>query len=174
MRLRMLLAGALVLAAGARLASAQTERPVRIGVFDSRAIAVAWANSDEFRNSIGEMKSAQAKAKADGDTKRAAELEQQGQWMQVRLHQQGFSTATVSAILAKVKDQLPAIAADARAVMLVSKWEVPFQGAGVETVDVTMPMVRLFHPSERTLRIVDEMKSVQPMAFDELPLDPNL
>jgi hypothetical protein len=112
------------------------------------------------------------RAKTNHEAQRVKELEQEGPWSQVRLHQQVFSTGPVSGILAKIKDRLPGIAADAGVAMIVSKWEVQFGSAAIETVDVTLPMVKLFNPSEKVLKMVEQMKSLEPIAFEKLPLDP--
>jgi len=159
---------------GAPSAAAQDAKPLRIGVFDSRAVALAYGNSDEFQRIARGMRADYDKAKAANDDKRAKELETEGQWSQIRLHQQAFSTGPVAGILAKVGDKLPAIAAQAGVALIVSKWEVPFKSAGVETVDVTLPVVMLFKPSDKVLHWIEEMRAQDPIPFEKLPLDPNL
>jgi len=158
---------------GAPLAAAQDSQRLRIGVFDSRAVALAYGNSDEFQRMVQGLRADHDKAKAANNDSRAKELETEGQWSQVRLHQQVFSTGPVSGILAKVKDQLPAIAAQAGVSLIVSKWEVQFSNPVVETVDVTLPIVKLFHPSDKVLAWVAQMKQ-DPVPFEKLPLDPNM
>ena len=86
----------------------------------------------------------------------------------------GFSTGPVADILAKVKDKLPGIARQERVTAIVSKWELPYAEQGVELVDVTLPLVKLFNPSEQVLKWIEEMKNQPPVPFDKLPLDPNL
>ena len=86
----------------------------------------------------------------------------------MRMHQQAFSDGPVSSILATLKDKLPAIAAQAGVTLIVSKWAMPFHGAGVEAVDVT-----LFHPTAQTLAIIEQMKSQDPIPFEQLGLDPD-
>jgi hypothetical protein len=159
---------------GAPPATAQDAKAIRIGVFDSRAVALAYGNSDEFRQLMQTMRADYEKAKAAKDESRAKELEMEGEWSQVRLHQQAFSTGPVSGMLAKVKDQLPAIAAQTGVVLIVSKWELPFSIQAVETVDVTLPMVKLFHPSEKVLGLVESMRRQDPIPFEKLPLDPKM
>ncbi|MGO9260342.1 MAG: hypothetical protein ACLQU1_29150 [Bryobacteraceae bacterium] len=171
-QLALVLAGALIPALAMQ---AQTPRPsCRIGVFDSRAVAIAWARSDEGMQMFNQIRAEYEKAKAANDEKRMKELEQEGEWQQVRLHQQGFSTGPVDEILAKVKDKLPEIARQERLTALVSKWELPYSEQGVELVDVTLPLVNLFHPSEQVLKWVEEMKNQRPVPFGKLPLDPKM
>ena len=166
---------AAALGIGGRPAAAEDRKPaVRVGIFDSRAVALAYARSGEVERSMKAVRDDFEKAKAAKDEKRMKELENEGAWTQVRLHQQAFSTATVSSILAKVKDKFPAIARDAGVVMIVSKWEVQFKDPAIETVDLTLPMVQLFHPSEQVLKWIEQMKDQKPVPFEELPLDPNI
>jgi len=158
----------------AQPASSQDAKPLRIGVFDSRAVALAYGNSDEFQQIVQGIRADYNKAKAANNDSRARELNKEGQWLQVRLHQQVFSTAPVSGILAKVGDRLPAIAAQAGVALIVSKWEVQFQNPTVETVDVTLPVVKLFNPSDKVLKWIEEMKAQDPIPFEKLPLDPGM
>ena len=154
-------------------AAAQDAKTLRVGVFDSRAVALAYARSAEFMRGMQNLGAEFEKAKAEKNDQRVKELEQEGQWTQVRLHQQAFSDGPVSSILAAVKDRLPAIAAQAGVSIIVSKWAMPFQAAAVETVDVTLPIVKLFNPTPETLTIIDQMKSKAPIPFEKLGLDPN-
>lgn len=98
----------------------------------------------------------------------------EGPWTQVRTHQRVFSTAGVTEIMAKVSGALPGIARQAGVVLIVSKWEAPYKEPGVKLVDVTMPIVRLFKPTEQTLVIIEQMKGQAPIPFDKLPLDPRM
>ena len=167
-----ILAGA-VLCSGVQPAAAQSRPAFRVGIFDSRAVALAYGNSAERAQYIQGLLAEREKAKAAHDDSRVKEVEQEGQWSQVRAHQQVFSTAPVTTILAKIQDKLPAIAAQAGVALIVSKWEVPFKDGTVETVDVTLPIVKLFNPSDRVLKWVDQLKDKEPIAFEKLPLDPN-
>ena len=170
-QLVVLLAGALIPALATH---AQTARPLcRIGVFDSRAVALAWGRSDEGMRVVKQM-AEYDKAKAANNEKRMKELDQEGQWRQVRMHQLVFSTGPVADILAKVKDKLAEIARQERVTAIVSKWELPYSEPGTELVDVTLPLVKLFNPSEQVLKYVEEMKNQTPVPFDKLPLDPKL
>jgi hypothetical protein len=146
---------------------------MKIGVYDSRGIAIAYARSAEFQQRMAKLRSDHEEAKAKGDDKRMKELEQEGAWGQVRLHQQGFSTAGVTSIMTKVADALPGIAREAGVVLIVSKWEMPYVDPSVEVLDVTLPIARLFKPDEQTLKILGELAAQKPVPFDEISLDPN-
>jgi hypothetical protein len=130
---------------------------VRIGTYDSRAIAVAFAASKTMNDELKTMMRQRDEAKKAGDTKKVEELEHRGQEMQRRLHRQGFSGAPVDDILAKVKDQIPKVAADSNVAVIVAKPD--YTAADVETVDVTDALVKLFDPSEKTLKTIKDLRS---------------
>jgi tetratricopeptide (TPR) repeat protein len=109
-------------------------------------------------------------AKASGDEWRVKELEAYGPAMQHRMHQQGFSTASVREIMEKISDALPEIAQKASVSVIVSKWEIAYYSPAVEFVDLTPQLVALFDPSEQTLKIVEDMKTIDPIPMDQLPV----
>jgi hypothetical protein len=146
---------------------------LKIGVYDSRGIAIAWARSAEFGKEVAKLRTDLAEAKAKSDTALVRKLETEGRSVQVRLHQRGFSTAGAADLLERVADQLPAVAREAGVVLIVSKWELPYRDPAVEVVDVTLPVAKLFDPDEQTLKILGELAVQMPVPFDELPLDPN-
>jgi hypothetical protein len=99
----------------------------RVGVYDSRAIAVAFMGSEVYQATVGKqltaMRAEHDAAKAAGNQKRVAELEAEGQARQVLLHKQGFSTAPVDDILTLIQDKMPEIAKAAGVGPIVSKWD---------------------------------------------------
>jgi hypothetical protein len=163
----------LAVCSGPAAAEKAANSPMRIGVYDSRGVAIAYARSPEFGESMARLRADYEQAKAKGDSAQVKKLGQEGPWMQVRLHQRGFSTAGVGDLLAKVDDALPGVAREAGVVLIVSKWEMPYQDASVEVVDVTLPIAKLFKADEQTLKILGELKDQKPIPFDEVPLDGN-
>jgi hypothetical protein len=168
-----LVAATLTMWVGPAAAEKAAKPRMKIGVYDSRGVAIAYARSPEFRESMARLRADYEQAKAKGDSAQVKKLGQEGPWMQVRLHQRGFSTAGVGDLLAKVADALPGVARQAGVVLIVSKWEMPYQDASVEVVDVTLPIAKLFKADEQTLEILGELKDQKPIPFDELSLDPN-
>jgi hypothetical protein len=168
-----LVAATLTVCVGPATAGKAAKPPMKIGVYDSRGVAIAYARSAEFQEKMAKLRSDHEEAKARGDDQRMKELEQEGSWGQVRLHQQGFSTAGAGDLLAKVSDVLPRVAREAGVVLIVSKWEPPYRDASVEVVDVTLPLAKLFKPDEQTLKILGELKDQTPIPFDEISLEPN-
>lgn len=137
---------------------------IRIGTYDSRAVAIAYAGS-KF-NPVGEkMKEFEAARKA-GDAAKVKELEAWGQQHQRQLHRQGFARVPVTDLLEAVKDQLPALAK--RLDLDAIAFEVNHRGEGVEAVDITLEVVALFNPSEQALKWAKEAMKREPVGLDEV------
>ena len=162
-----------VLAACVGHAAAQEQaKPVlKIGVYDSRGITIAWAHSEEFKQEDAKLKADFEQAKAKGDTAQARKLEKEGQTMGLGVHLRGFSTAGAGDLLRKVADGLPAVAREAGVALIVSKWELAYMDPGVEVVDVTVPLAKLFKPDEETFKYLDELVAQKPVPLDELLLN---
>ena len=167
---------ALVVMVSVFCATALAQEPaakVRVGIYDSRAIAVAFGGSEAFQASTGKqlaaLRAEYNEAKAAGNQKRVAELEAQGKAQQVLLHKQGFSTAPVDDILDHIKDKIPGIAKAAGVGPIVSKWDkdalAKYKSA--ELVDVTMPLVNAFHPIERQLKFAIDIQKQAPISLEE-------
>ncbi len=154
--------------AGAAAFGQSKENTLRIGVYDSRAIAVAYGNSEEFRKSLDAVTADFKKAKAAKDDKRVKEIEAQMQARQRRAHEQGFSTGSVADIMAKIKDSLPGVAKKAGVDVILSKWEVNYQSPEVKVVDVTDDLVALFHVSAKGLEWVKQIKTKPPVPIEQI------
>ena len=147
---------------------AKAEKPnLRVGTFDSRAVAIAYGNWEPFRRDIQHLKDEYTKAKAAGDEEKVKRLGAEGEATQQRMHEQGFSTGSVANILEQIKDQLPAIAKEAAVDVLVSKWDIAYKAPGAELVDVTPLMIKPFHPNERTMGWIKSAENVAPISLDE-------
>lgn len=143
----------------------KTENPkIRIGVYDNRAIACAYAPS-EF-NPVAEKMKEYEKAKAEGDEKRCAELKEWGATHQRQLHRQGFCAMPVDDLLVYVKDGLAELAQKENLALIV--WRYDYASENVEVIDVTDQIVALYHPTEKTLKIVEEIQKHPPISLDIL------
>jgi hypothetical protein len=90
-------------------AISQESKPrLRVGVYDNRAIAVAYAPSKY--NLVQDKMKQYEEAKKAGDSARAKELQDWGAKHERQLHRQGFGRVPVDDLLAHVKDRLPEIA----------------------------------------------------------------
>jgi len=150
-------------------ARAQSNLTERIGIYDSRAVAVAYAGSSFQQAKMSDLVTQQKKTKADGDKKQIARIEAEGRAWQAQLHQQGFSTAPVDDLLTNISNELPQIQADAGVTQLISKWNEPElqKHASAEKVDVTMKLVDAFHPNERQRQHAIEIQKKKPSKLKE-------
>jgi ribosomal protein S8E len=137
---------------------------IRIGTYDSRAIAIAYAASDY--NPVKEKMKEYDQAKAAGDQQRIKELEAWGEKHQRQLHRQGFANVPVHELLAQVKAKLPDIAKAHRLTAIVRQCDFVLEN--VEVVDVTQELVALFDPSEQVLKNVAMIKDKPYADLDEL------
>jgi hypothetical protein len=154
---------------GCATATAQTQtNKMRVGVYDSRAVAVAWANSTEFKDAMKSIEVDHQKAKDVKDEKRAKKIESQMQLLQRHAHEQGFSTGSVLPIMTKVQDSLPAIAKQAEVTIIVSKWELNYRTDDVELVDVTDKIVARFHVSEHGLKWSQQIQQKPPLPIEQV------
>ena len=153
-------------------AGAQTPGLIRIGTYDSRAIAVAYTNSDHFdRAELAQRTKEFREATDAGDAKRAEELECWGVRQQQLAHFRAFGRYPVDELLGKVEDGVAQLAADKNLDAIV--WFADYHADNVELVDVTMDLVRLFEPTDKGLMWAEQVGAKEPLSFDELiQLDP--
>jgi Skp family chaperone for outer membrane proteins len=155
------------------LAAGFTSQPAtRIGVYDSRAIAIAYGNSNEMKEFIGGLRTDLAKAKDAKDEKKANEIELKGRTAQVLAHLQAFSIGSVAEILAKHKSEVNEIAKELKVEAIVSKYELMCLGSGVETVDVTAQLCKIFNPSDQAMKWIADVPNHQPLPMLDVLLLP--
>jgi hypothetical protein len=143
-----------------------TARAERIGTYDPRAIAIAWAHSDQFRALLSEKRSAMKAAQASHDEQAQQDLRNWGRLSRIRLHLQAFSGAPVDDILDHVRNQLPLVAADEGVQIIVSNPD--FAGPDIEQVDVRDRLVELFHPTPGSLRAVDGIRKAPIVPLEQV------
>lgn len=153
---------AVVLGISVNVRSEEARTTLRVGVYDSRAIAVAYAASKY--NPVGSKMKEYKQVKAAGDTKHVKELEAWGKRSQRQLHRQGFGRVPVCDLLEDVKDKMPEMARKAGVAMITRQCD--YSSSDVEVVDVTKELVSLFDPSEKTLRTVEVLKKHKPIDLD--------
>jgi hypothetical protein len=146
----------------------------RIGIYDSRAVAVGFVGSKVYKATAGKqldaMMAERKKAEAAGDAQRVKELKAWGKSQQALLHRQGFGTAPVDDILAYISDRLPAIRKQAHVDLLVSKWDIETlaKHKSAARVDVTMRLVEAFGPNERQMKSAIEIQKHDPVPMEKL------
>lgn len=141
----------------------------RIGIYDSRAIAVAFIGSEVYTAAEGEAlaeKTAEFEnAEAARDHEKLAELKAREETQRTLRQAQGFSTAPVDDILEYIAAQLPGIKKEANVELVVSKWDDETLSAytSAERVDVTMRLVEAFRPNEKQRQSAIEIQEVKPV-----------
>lgn len=141
---------------------------LRVGVYDSRAIAIAYGHSDHWDQTLKVKMEEMEKAKAAGDQQKVQELEQWGSEKQHEAHLKAFGTAPVHELFEPVKDKLPEVAQQADADMIVSKWDLDYLAPDAQTVDVTNALVQLYNPKERALKIIKELDTWKPLSREAI------
>lgn len=127
---------------------------LRIGVYDSRAIAIAHGNSSEGREFIMNLMTEMSQAKAEKNDSLMLHIERKAKMYQVLSHLRAFSVGSVVDILEKHKSEVDQVAKEAGVQLIVSKFELVYAGSGVETVDVTLPLALMFKPSEQIMQMI--------------------
>lgn len=140
---------------------------VRVGVFDSRLVALAYYNTDGHRAFMQDLMAQLKAARAANDTAKIADLEFRGSALQNLAHYQGFSNASIPNVMEKLAPELPTIAAEWRVSIIASKWEIAFHDPGVEYVDVTDALVARFKPAAQVQKWIDSAKTRQPIPLLE-------
>lgn len=134
-----------------------------IGVFDSRAIAVVYASSKYQEKYLEGLKQRLEGAKEQRDLKKIERIRAEAKRRQTELHLMAFATDSVKELFEPVADRLPAVAKAAGVDVIVSRWELVHRDPGLKTVDVTLPLARLFETDEKKLAIVDELRGREPL-----------
>ncbi|HYG24270.1 MAG TPA: hypothetical protein VEH04_15940 [Verrucomicrobiae bacterium] len=147
-------------------AKAQTNA-LRVGVYDSRAVAVAYGNSTAFRDLNKGINADFEKARASKDEKRMADIKSRMNLKQQHAHEQAFSTGSVIPIMATLSNAMPAVAEAAGVQVILSKWELNYHAPNVQTVDVTDRIVALFDVSGRGKQWSRDIQRKPPIALDD-------
>ncbi len=147
---------------------AEKKTLLRVGVYDSRGIAVAYMNSEHFDKILAEKRLALEQAKKDNVSNKVKELEAWGRQHQARAHQQGFGTAPVHECFECIKQQIPAAAKAAGVDVIVSKWECDYLADDADVVDVTMELAKLFNPRPKAYEWIGQLKDHKPISAEEI------
>jgi hypothetical protein len=162
----------IVAVASAQSSSAQDGTPPaqeRIGVYDSRAGAVAYVGSTFQVKKMKELTAQLKKAREVGDTNEISRLETAGREWQSNLKRQGFGTAPVDDLLAEIARDVPKIEQVAGVTSLVSKWNKAEldRRANAVRIDVTMRLVDAFQPNETQRKRAIEIQKIKPQKIKE-------
>ena len=144
--------------------------PVRVGIYDSRAVAYAYFWSEASQKKRADLIAAAKAAKQSGDTNKFKAFDTSLSNEQAKVHRQVFSTAPVDDALATIKNEIAAIQKQAGVSVLVSKWDKAAlkQYERAEKVDVTDKLVRSFiSPTEKQLKNIEVLLKGEPMSLEK-------
>ena len=143
--------------------NAQTK--LRIGVFDSRAVAIVFYQSkfSNVKENFGALRTKMKEAKEKDDKDAIKKIEREATLRQAMMHQQGFGDGSVNGITETVKDKMAELAKTENLSAIVSKWELVFSGADFELVDVTAQVVDFFEPDEKMKETTKEVLQSEPI-----------
>jgi hypothetical protein len=167
---RSVLCALLCLAAIGFAQAQQAETVEKIGVYDSRSIAIAYAGTEFFNSWLEDLRKRHDEATAAGDEELAAKVAAEAPAMQEHMHRQGFSTAPVDDILEHIKDKIPGIMESHGVTALVSKWDEEGLAAhsSAEQVDLTMELVKALGTNEQQAKSAREIMKIDPVPLEEM------
>ena len=126
-----------VCAAGERPAKTSPAPKVRVGTFDSRAIAMAHFGKMIKDGWLRRLYAEHEKAKAAGNEKLVKQLETKGQDAQRQLHMQMFGTAPVDEAWEEIRKDMSNVARSAGVDVILSVHDVVYKSTSAEFVDIT-------------------------------------
>jgi hypothetical protein len=138
---------------------------VRIGTYNTRAVALAYGRSPAVLKEINEQYKAGQEAK-DKDAQRYEKIKVEMQERQALRHAQVFADAPIGDIMATMKDALPEIAKKAGVTAIVP--QVNYQDPSIEVVDVTDALVDYYQPDAKTAKMIKELRAKPPVSYREL------
>ncbi len=165
------------------LIAGQTKRPdstsenpgdkPRVGVYDSRAVAVAYCGTPRHEAEIRRLDEALATAKRSGDAAQIKKADRAVWEARKRMHRQGFSTHPVDDILKQIPEEVKRVQKDAKVTALVSKWDEKklAEHKKAEKVDVTERLIDALKPGDRQRRMaldIVKAKPVPPKQYEEI------
>lgn len=158
-----LVTGFILISAGWRGA----EKP-RIGVYDSRAIAIAFANSPAGAKYVAQLQERDKNAKASKNDSLHQAIVKEALAHQTLNHLRAFSYGSVAEILAGYKNEMDALAKKHNVVTIVPKFELLCCQNDIEVIDITEDLAKVFNPTEQGLKWVAGIKGVKPLPMLEV------
>ena len=141
---------------------------LKVGIYDSRAVAMAYFRSEEFSSVMKGLHTELKEAKEQGNESKVSELNAKGPALQAKAHQQGFGNAPIDDIIERIEKELRQIAKQAGVDLILSKWNLDFQVPGAKCIDVTDLMVKPFSPTKETLKVIKDVQKQDPVPLEVL------
>ncbi len=145
---------------------------IRVGVYDSRAVALAYCGGQRHEAEIARLDQVLKAARESGDAGSIRKADRAVWEARMRLHRQGFSTHPVDDILDGMPEDLERIRREAGVGVLVSRWDRRGLRSckNAEQVDVTEQLVQTLTTVERKRRQAMEITRRRPISRLECEL----
>lgn len=142
----------------------------RIGIYDSRAIAIAFVGGEVFRETMNAARMEFDEATRNGDEATLARINTQMQQRQNLLHAQGFSTAAVDELLAHYSGGISTLIDEAGVATLISKWhnEALLKYPGARRIDMTESLIDLITEDPKQRKAAFEILDQDPVPLESL------
>ena len=148
-----------------------SDNKLKIGTYDSRAVAYAYFISDMYKIQQQKIDSERDKIMEAKDTAKWKETISKVCTEQYLLHQRVFAIGSAASVLRKIEKQLPSIAKSAGVDIIVSKWELTWKDSSVVVVDLTDNIAQLFIPLNKLGKTYDEIKKTERIDVDDVGID---
>ena len=154
-----------------RPVSEQHLAPARVGLYDSRALAVAYCDSDGHKDQERRLKEALEKARQSGKADQIRQADRALWEARKRMHRQAFSTYPVDDILRQYPDEVDRIKREENLTALISRWDAKMMDRHrhAERVDITERLVHLLTTDERrrlrAMQIINT-KPIPPVQYE--------
>ena len=149
------------------ISATETEKETaKIGIYDSRSIAIAYSGSIEFRNEIKTLKEKYNSAKDHNDEKMMKKYSNDGKELQALFHKQAFGTYPVNNILEKIKDKIPEIKKETGVSIIISKWNKQelSKYKNYKEINITENLIKAFNPNEKQYQRAIEIQKKEPVS----------
>jgi len=158
-------------AAEVSAADAGVARKLRVGTYDSRAVALAWGRSKAGHQAVERATAEHKQAKAEGSEVKAREIEKRMEALQNLRHMQVFGNAPIHDMLESMKDIVSDEARKAGVDLVVRDIDIAFRTDDVTCVDLTGALVDRCDPTDQTREIIRQMKLHPPLPLEIFPIE---
>jgi Skp family chaperone for outer membrane proteins len=138
---------------------------IRIGIYDSRAVMLAYFNSGynkTFMQTLNEFNKKKQKATQENDSVAIKKLNFEGPIRQAMLHEKVFGTGSVRNEIMEIKAKIDSLAKAGKIDLVVSKWELNYSNPNCEIIDLTDQITSLFQPDQRFGNMLKELLKTEP------------
>ncbi len=154
-----------------KVAAVDPANKPKIGVYDSRSLAIAFAGSKQHEALIDDLTRKIEQAKADGDEKKADQIKKRIERERKTLHRQAFGTEPTHYYLsAYYRKKLSQLKEKLDLDRIVSKWnkESLEYYKDFQQIDVTEQVIEIPGPNKKQRRSALEIRKHKPLTKEEL------